>query len=406
VLLLALGMLLGPDGANVIRPAALGGGLPIIVGLAVAVIRFEGGMCLQLGALQEQARPIRRLITIGALVTAVGGTLAAMVFMGWDLRLCILFGTLVIVTGSTVITPLLRRIRVQERVSTILEAEGIFIDAVGATVAVVTLEIVVAPSRAALGILGIATRLGTGAAVGIAVGAVLAVALRARRLIPSGLENILTLAFAVLAFALSNALVHESGITAAIVAGLVLGNARSRAVDHIAEFKEQLTVLWIATLFVLLAADVRLSEVHALGWPGIGTVLALMFVVRPAAVWLSLRGTDVSVNEKLFLSWLAPRGIVAAAVASLFAIELGAVDIAGGEPLRALVFLVIAVTVTVQGLSGGLVARALGVKRPSHSGVLLLGANRIALAIAELLQNGGERVTMIDANPEVSEAAR
>lgn len=145
MLLLALGMLLGPDGANVIRPAALGGGLPIIVGLAVAVILFEGGMCLQLGALQEQARPIRRLITIGALVTAVGGTLAAMVFMGWDLRLCILFGTLVIVTGPTVITPLLRRIRVQERVSTILEAEGIFIDAVGATVAVVTLEIVVAP---------------------------------------------------------------------------------------------------------------------------------------------------------------------------------------------------------------------------------------------------------------------
>lgn len=405
VVLLSAGVLLGPDGANVIRPAVLGPGLPIIVGLAVAVILFEGGMSLKLGTLREQARPIQRLVTIGAFVTATGGALAAWAIMGWSLRLSILFGTLVIVTGPTVITPLLRRIRVKERVSTILEAEGIFIDAVGATIAVVTLEIAVAPTRAAVGVLGAFLRIGTGAGIGLVLGALLALALR-RRTIPSGLENIASLAFAVLAFAASNALVHESGITAAIVAGLVVGNVRSRAVTHIAEFKEQLTILWIATLFVLLAADVRLADVEALGWRGVITVGALILLVRPATVWVSTRRTELEVREKLFLSWLAPRGIVAAAVASLFAIELERVGLSGGAELRALVFLVIAITVTLQGLSGGFVAKLLGLKRASNMGFLLLGAHRVAIAIGEILRDSGERVTLLDTNPELCAVAR
>lgn len=406
VLLLAGGVLLGPDVANLIRPQALGPALPVIVGLAVAVILFEGGMSLKVSALRAQAVPIRRLVTWGAILTGAGGGAAAWLIMGWDIRLSILFGTLVIVTGPTVITPLLRRMRVEKRVSTILEAEGIFIDAVGATIAIVALEVAIAPSRAASGLFGIFPRLGVGIAVGAIIGLPLAYALRSRRLIPAGLENITSLALAVLSFAASNAIVHESGIAAAIVAGLIVGNVRSHASEHVAEFNEQLTSLWIATLFVLLAADVRVADVVVLGWPGVITVVILMVVVRPLVVFATQHHTELQLREKLFLSWLAPRGIVAAAVASLFAIELGRAGIAGGDSLRALVFLVIAMTVTIQGLSGGLVARILRLRLPARSGILMLGADPLAVTVAELLQNGGQRVTLLDSNRDVCETAR
>lgn len=403
VLLLAAGVALGPDGANVVRPESMGGGLSAVVGFSVAIILFEGGLNLRFGHLRSQAVPIRRLVTIGAVLT---GGLAAVVckfIMGWDWRLSILFGTLVIVTGPTVITPLLRRIRVEHNISTILEAEGIFIDAVGATIAVVALEIAVAPvSGGALGegVLGIVLRIGLGGAIGIAGGLLLALLLRWRYVVPTGLENVLALAFAVALFELSNTIVHESGITAAIMAGLVLGNARSHALEEIIEFKEQLTALLIATLFVLLAADVRLDDVFALGWQGVLTVVMLMVVVRPLVVFISTFGTGLDVSEKLFLSWLAPRGIVAAAVASLFAMQLASVGIVGGVEMKALVFLVIATTVFVQGLTGGAVADFLGVKLKGREGYVLLGANPLARAVASILDEAGERVILVDASDE------
>lgn len=408
VLLLAVGVVLGPDGANIIRPAAMGDGLSAVVGFSVAIILFEGGLNLRIGLLQKQAVPIRRLVTLGAVLTGGLAAVAAKLVMGWDWRLSILFGTLVIVTGPTVITPLLRRIRVKHNVSTILEAEGIFIDAVGATIAVVALEIAVAPmSGDALGegALGIALRIGIGGGIGVAGGLVLALLLRYRYVVPHGLENVLALAFAVGLFELSDAIVHESGITAAIMAGLVLGNARSHALEQIIEFKEQLTLLLIATLFVLLAADVRIDDVVALGLPGILLVVLLMVVVRPMVVFASMIGTDLTRNEKLFLSWLAPRGIVAAAVASLFAMQLERVGIAGGVEMKAMVFLVIATTVFVQGLTGGLVASLLGLKLKGRSGYVFLGANSLAREVASILVEAGERVVLVDASEESSRHA-
>jgi NhaP-type Na+/H+ or K+/H+ antiporter len=407
VLLLAVGVALGPDFADVIRPHALGRALPAIVGFAVAVILFEGGLNLEIRKLRWQQRPIRRLILRGALITALGGTLATWALLGWDLRLCALFGTLVIVTGPTVITPLVRQIGLKQSLATILEAEGVFIDAVGATIAVVALQVVIAPSGEAVGAaaLGVVTRLGGGIVIGAVGGVLLELLLRRPHVVPRGLENILALAMAMLLFQLSEALVPESGIAAAIAAGLVLGNGRSHALREIAEFKEQLTVLLIATLFVLLAADTRVADVLALGWGGLWTVLALMFVVRPLTVFVATMGSDLQLRDKLFLSWLAPRGIVAAAVASLFATELGRVGIAGGVELRALVFLVIAVTVTVQGLSGGLVARLLGVRRGPNSGYLLLGASPLACHLARHLVDAGEEVMLIDSNEDECRAA-
>lgn len=407
VVLLAAGVGLGGDGLGVIRTEALGDALAAVVGFGVAVILFEGGLNLQVERLRRQATPIRRLVTIGALLGAVGAALVCRATMGWEWRLCALFGTLVMVTGPTVVSPLVRRIRLQPDIATILEAEGVFIDAIGATVAVVALEVAVAPSGGAVGggVLGILARFAVGGAVGGAFGVVLAALLRLRAVVPRGVENILVLSVAVTAFETSNAFIPESGITAVIAAGMIVGNTRSRALGEIAVFKEQLTVLLIGTLFVLLGADVRVADVAALGGAGVATVAALMLVVRPAVVFACAAGTELTLREKVFLSWIAPRGIVAAAVASLFALELARAGIAGGTALRALVFLVIAVTVTVNGLTAAPVARWLGVRRARDDGHLFLGANPLARYLAERLGATGVRVQLIDASSEEARVA-
>ena len=401
VVLLGVGVFLGPDGLGVVLPETLGMSLQVLVGFAVAVILFEGGLNLRLQRLRREARTIRALLTIGALITGLGGALAARMIMGWDWRLAALFGSLVIVTGPTVVTPLLRRIRVTRRVETVLEAEGVFIDAIGAVVALVTLQVVISPALGdvALGALDVFLRLGFGVLVGGVGGVLLALLLRVKRVIPEGMENVLTLSIALALFQVSNAILPESGITSVTAAGFVVGNMRTHVGEDLREFKEQLTVLFIGMLFVLLAADVRLDEVRALGMPGILTVLCLMVVVRPLNVAVSTFGSDLTMKERTFIAWLSPRGVVAAAIASLFAQDIAAFGIPGGDGLRALVFLVIAVTVLVQGLSGGLVASALGLRRPSHQGYLVLGANELGHALGTMLREHGEEVVFVDHNP-------
>jgi len=402
VLLLATGVLLGPDLANIVRPHTLGTGLPGLVGFAVAIILFEGGLHMNLSRLRDQAAPIRRLVTWGAVVTAIGATAVAWAVTDWDLRLSFLFGTLVIVTGPTVVTPLIRRLRLNEDIATILEAEGIFIDAVGAIIAVVALEALLVPSGAAVlqGIWGFLLAFGVGILVGALGGAFLAALLRWKRLLPAGLENVLSLAVAVGVFQVSNAIAHESGIVAAIIAGMVVSHTQPAAFRGLLEFKEQLTVLLIATLFVLLAADVRVEDVLNLGWSGVWVVVLLMVVVRPMTVFVSTTGTSLTMRQKIFLSWLAPRGIVAAAVASLFAIRLAGEGIAGGTEMRAMVFLVIASTVFLQGLTGGVVASLLRLRRPNRVGTLILGAHEFARKLARQLKDSGEPVMLIDANAD------
>jgi NhaP-type Na+/H+ or K+/H+ antiporter len=402
VLLLATGVLLGPDVLDVVRPAVLGASLHDLVGFAVAVILFEGGMNLNLERLRREARSIRQLVTVGALVTTAGAALAARWTMGWSWTLSILFGTLVMVTGPTVITPLLRRIKVKARVATVLEAEGVLVDAIGAIVAVVALEVAIGPPgrSVAFGAWHIASRLLFGSLLGAAGGRAIAALLRFEKAIPEGLESVFTLSFILLLYQGSNALLPETGIVAAVAAGLVVGNARARVVAELRELQEQLSVLLVGLLFVLLAADVRMGEVAGLGWAGAGLVAALMLVVRPLNVLAGTWGTDLTWREKTFLGWLAPRGIVAAAVSSLFAESLEQEGIAGGSELRAMVFLVITATVLVQGLSGGLVANLLGLRRPSNRGYVILGANALGLALARALGETGEEVLLIDSNPQ------
>jgi NhaP-type Na+/H+ or K+/H+ antiporter len=407
VLLLGAGVLLGPEFADVVRPAALGPALQHIIGFAIAVILFEGGLNLDVRRLRREGRVIRRLVTLGAAITAAGGALAARVFMGWGWRESVLFGVLVIVTGPTVVTPLVRRIGLTRNLRTVLEAEGVFIDAVGALVAVVTLEILVEQSGSTLlagaGSLGL--RLGFGLLAGLVGGLIIGFLLRVGWAVPEGLENVLTLSLVLALFQASNAVLPESGILAVIVAGVVVGNARTTVQRALLEFKEQLTVMMVGMLFVLLAADVRLYHVYDLGVPGLLTVAALMLVVRPATVLASTSGAGLTWREKTFLSWLAPRGIVAAAVASLFSESMKATGQAGGEEIRALVYLVIAATVIVQGLTGGPLASLLRVRRRMDDGWVILGAGALARTLGQALREAGEEVVLLDSDPIAVRAA-
>jgi NhaP-type Na+/H+ or K+/H+ antiporter len=407
ILLLAAGILLGPDVASVIQPGALGTALPTLVGFSVAVILFEGGLNLNVRHLRREAVVIRRLVTVGAAVTAVLASVAAYVVLDWDVRTSVLFGTLVIVTGPTVITPLLRRIRVTQPLSTILEAEGILVDAVGALVAVVALEIAIAPTGAAVasGFAGLGSRLLVGILIGAAGGGLIVGLLRIERLVPERLQNVLTLALALGVYQISDTIHSESGIVASIVAGIIVGNAGLRVQRTLVEFKEQLTVLLLGMIFVLLAADVRLADIRSLGWRGVGVVAALMLLVRPVGVMVCARGTTLTTRERLFLSWMAPRGIVAAAVASLFAQTLAAEGLPHAAALRAMVFLVIAATVVVQGLSGSAVAQLLGLRRPADAGYVIVGAGPLALKVAEALRSRGEPVLLVDNDPTACRAA-
>lgn len=407
VLLLATGVLLGPDVAGVIRPDTLGESLHMLVGLAVAVILFEGGLSLNVDRLRHEARTIRRLITVGVLITAVGATVAARVLLGWEWSVAVLFGTLVTVTGPTVIQPLLRRIRVNRSLRTILEAEAVLIDPVGAILAVVALEVVLttSPSAAAAGLLGLPGRLGVGAVTGLAGGFTIGTLLKAEHLVPEGLENVFTLALVLALFELADAVIAESGIMAVAVAGIVVGNMETRLARDLREFKEQLTVLLVGLLFVLLAADVHVARVAALGWPAVATVAALMLLIRPLDVAASTWGSALDLRERAFLSWLAPRGIVAAAVASLFAERMDAYGMAGGEALMEMVFLVIAATVVVQGATSGFVARLLGVRQPEMHGFLLVGANAVGRALARVLRDEGTDVVLVDTNASEARAA-
>ncbi|MFL2989119.1 MAG: cation:proton antiporter [Candidatus Neomarinimicrobiota bacterium] len=401
VLLLLSGILFGPDGLNWIDPESIGPGLHILVGFAVAIILFEGGMNLRISRIMRERNAIRGLIIKGALVTFIGGTFITIVILGWDFRTSILFGTLIIVTGPTVITPLLKRIRVHHGVSTILEAEGILLDAIGAIIAVVALEIAISPSGLSFvtGLFHIVSRLGVGAVLGISGGYLLTVMFRFRDLVPDGLENVFILSWVIALFQISNTISPESGIAAVTIAGMTIGNSKTYIQQDLLEFKEQLTVLMIGMLFILLSADVRIEQIIALGIPGLITVAMLIFLIRPLSVFVGTDKSGLDLNQKLLLSWIAPRGIVAAAVASLFVYEL---EIHGydGTPLRALVFLLIIVTVLLAGLTGGFVAGKLNLRRKSQSGWIILGAHEIARLLSGILKKAGNDIICIDEDPK------
>ena len=409
VLLLFFGALSGPGGLGLLKPEALGGGLSLLVKLAVAIILFEGALALRLDDLRRSLFEVRRLVTLGAAVTWLGAGLAGYLLGGLSPGGAVLFGALVVVTGPTVVQPLLKRVAVPRRVKAVLEGEAILIDPVGAILAVAVFEAVLgfreaggvaALSEAALGYLG---RLAAGGLVGVAAGLGLTWLLKQPRWVGLELKNLTALAGVLVAYGFAEAVLSESGIMAAVAMGLVVQRGAIPEEHRLKRFKEQLTLLAISLLFVLLAADLPLSTVEAMLVPGLLVALMLLLVVRPLSVALALRGSELGPKERLFIAALAPRGIVAASVASLFALSLPG----EGERLLALVFITIFVSVVAASLLAPLLARSLGLATAAGRLLLVVGAGGLGRAVARLLAQGGRPVVLLDRNPQkVREAER
>jgi NhaP-type Na+/H+ or K+/H+ antiporter len=410
VLLLAFGVLMGPEALGLVHPDALGGGLGVIVKLAVAVILFEGAFALRLRDLRQSAGAVRGLVTVGVVISWGLATLVTHYVAGLDWPLAILFGALMTVTGPTVVQPLMRRLSVTRRVKTVLEGEAILVDPIGALLAVAVFDVVLGLIEgAAPGPFGAlwhyVGRLVIGGIIGLAGGVGLALVLRARRLVPRELMGLVALGFVWLTFALAEAGESEAGIMAAVVMGLAFQRAAPPHARTLRHFKEQLTTLGVSLLFVLLAAGLQLETLWAERGGGFLAVLLLVFAVRPIAVLLSTRATGLSLREQLFVSWIGQRGIVAASVASLFALALAERGLSGGERVLALTFLTILFTVTVQGLTAPLAARALRVGSMERSAVLIVGAGSFGRAVARVIEGLGRSVVLIDRNEALVEQA-
>jgi NhaP-type Na+/H+ or K+/H+ antiporter len=397
VFLLFFGILLGSDGINVLHPNLLGTGLEVIVSLSVALILFEGGLNLQLRDLSLVSGSLRNLVSFGVLITLLGGSMAAHWLGEFPWTIAFLYAALVVVTGPTVISPLLKQVKVDRQVAVLLEGEGVLIDPVGAILAVVVLDIILNGDTDPMSVIsGLLLRLGIGGGIGAIGGWGLGFLLKRASLLSDELRNLVVLAGVWGLFSLAQLIRSESGLMTVVIAGMVVGAASLPEERLLRRFKGQLTILAVSVLFVLLAADLSIASVFALGWGSLLTVLVLMFVVRPLNIWLCTWNSDMNWRQKLFLCWVAPRGIVSASVASLFAILLTERGITGGESIKALVFLTIILTVVLQGLTAQWIARLLRVTSTEATGVVIVGCNPLSQLIGKLFRDRGEAVVLID----------
>ncbi|MBD2312397.1 cation:proton antiporter [Desertifilum sp. FACHB-1129] len=407
VFLLLFGILLGSDGLNLVHPHQLGIGLEVIVALAVALILFEGGLNLELRELGKVSGSLRNLVTIGTLITLIGGGIAAHYLSEFPWSISFLYASLVVVTGPTVISPLLKHVSVQRPVAALLEGEGVLIDPVGAILAVVVLDIILNGDADPTAVVsGLLIRLGIGVGIGAVGGGLVGLFIKRANFLSEDLKNLVVLASLLALFGLAQEIRSESGLMATVVSGIVLRASSLPEERLLRRFKGQLTLLAVSVLFILLAADLSIASIVALGWGSVGTVLVLMFAVRPLNVLICTWNSDLNWRQKLFISWIGPRGIVSASVASLFGILLTERGINGGDATKALVFLTIIMTVVCQGLTASLMARLLKITSTQATGVIIVGIHPLSRLIARLYQEKGESVVLIDTDAEACRQAQ
>jgi NhaP-type Na+/H+ or K+/H+ antiporter len=408
LLLLILGIVAGPVSGLVDTEKLFGDLLFPFVSISVAIILFEGGLSLRFSEFRNVGHIIRNLVSIGALITWIIATTAAYYVLELEFEIALLFGAILIVTGPTVILPLLRQVRPTGNINSIAKWEGIIIDPVGAIIAVLVFEEIIRggfQQFTAASIIGLALTLFVGVGFGW-IGAQLIIHFLKRYWIPDFLHNAAAIMMVITTFIVSNLIQHESGLVTVTILGIILVNQKKVSIKHIIEFKENLRVLLISTLFIILAARLKVTELAFFNWNTVLFLAILIFIARPLSVYISTIGQQLNFREKLFLSWLAPRGIVAAAVSSIFAIELSAKGIVQAERLIPLTFIVIITTVTLYGLSAVPLARFLKLSEPNPQGVIMVGVHRWSIQLARLLKDAGVRVLMIDSNPENVMAAR
>lgn len=405
--LLIVGIVIGPVFGVLNADDLFGDLLFPVVSLSVAIILFEGSLTLRFNDIAGHGNMVRNLCSIGVLVTWLVAATAAHYSLDLTWQLSFLFGALVTVTGPTVIVPMLRTVRPKTNLANILRWEGIIIDPIGALLAVLVFEFIVASQETAIThtLIAFGKTIGIGSVLGLASGYLLGISIR-KELIPHYLLNTAVLTIILGVFAASNYVAHESGLLAVTITGMVLANMKDVDVEDILEFKETLSVLLISGLFILLATRLNLQSVIDVGWGSIIVLAAIMFVARPLAVLASSVGTGLKLNELALLSWIAPRGIVAAAVSALFSLKLEDIGYEGAGIVVPIVFMVIIATVVVQSLTSRTVASLLGVRAPAPTGYLLFGSSKFNRLLACEMINQKLDVTIADTNWDAISEAR
>jgi len=394
------GLLVGPVLGILDVNATFGDALFPFVSVAVAIILFEGGLTLNFSDIKGHGAVVTRLITLGVLVTwlLLSATVHFVFGLSWELSF--VFGSITVVSGPTVIKPLLRTVRPSDKIGHLLHWEGILIDPVGVFLALLVFEYVLLgqPGLAAPVIAWILAKLViTGILLGVTAGWAAESILR-RHLVPDFLKNVLTLMFVIIVFAISETVQHESGLLTVTIMGIWLANAKGLHVHEILHFKENLTILLISTLFILLAARLDLSNLPFFLSGVLILILVAQFVIRPINVWLCTIGSELTNRERVFIAWIAPRGIVAAAVSSLFALRLEEIGVPQTDFLVPLTFSLIIGTVVIQSFTAKRLADKLGISNPEPNGVLIHGVNSVSLNLAGALRKHSIKVQFSDAS--------
>ena len=414
IFFLLVGVTIGRPGLGIVTSESFGDSLPAIVGLAVAIIVFEGAFHLEFERIRQAPRAALRLVTVGAGIALVGTAVAVRVLEGLPWELSFVIGALLVATGPTVISPILEVVPVRDQVAAVLETEGIVNDVTAAITAVVLFE-AVNPTVAGEGLVqGFALRLGEGLLVGLVVAGALYYLLRYVDLSPGAAPRnarLLALAGALAAYAGANQLASEAGVAAAATAGLALGNADISYKDEITDFKGDITLLVLAFVFIALAAQLPPAAIFDVGLAGLGVVVVVAVVIRPLLVFVSTVGDRFTLSERLFISAIGPRGIIPASVATLFATELRTAAAELNDPALAqqadlligTVFLVIFVTALVQGGLARYIAQYLNVI-PMR--VIIVGGGQVGRALAERLEDRGENVVIVDEDEAAVESLR
>ncbi|AUP79493.1 cation:proton antiporter [Flavivirga eckloniae] len=414
--LILIGLLVGPiaaeflsdDGSKWIEPIwngekglFPGEGLFYFVSLAISIILFEGGLTLKRSEIDNVGPVITKLITIGSAVTFFGAGILAHFVFGLSWELSFLFSALIIVTGPTVITPILRNIPLKKDVSTVLKWEGILIDPIGALVAVLVFEFISVEgdsgfTKTALIEFGKIILFGT--TFGFTFAHALAFVIN-KKLVPHYLLNVVSLSTVLLVFVESEVFAHESGLLAVVVMGMVLGNSKLKNIKELLYFKESLSVLLISILFILLAANINIEDLMLLvSWKTALLFASVVFIVRPLGVFLSTSKSKLKTNEKVFISWVGPRGIVAAGIASLFGSKLMKQGVEGAEYITPLVFMIVLGTVLLNATTARGFAKIVGVFLKRSEGILILGASQVSRLIGQYLMKNQRHVVLIDSN--------
>ncbi|MCF8224316.1 MAG: cation:proton antiporter [Bacteroidales bacterium] len=398
--LLLFGIVAGPV-AGYLKPDQLLGDVLIpFVSISVAIILFEGGLTLKLSEFKEIGKVVILLISAGVLITWVTTAAAAYWLLGLKLEIAVLLGAVLTVTGPTVISPLLRNIRPKKSVGNILKWESILIDPIGALLAILVFEAIlireIEPAATAI-LFSLLKTIGLGLLIGGSFAIILTFLMK-KYWIPDFLHEAATLSTVITAFLMSDYFQEESGLLATTIMGIVLANQKLIPVKKIKDFKENLTVLMIPILFILLSSRLSLDDISLMSYASIVFLLVIIFLGRPLSVFVSTIGSKLNIREKLFLAWVAPRGIVAAAVSSVFALKLTDLELDQIEYLVPYTFLVIIGTVTIYGLSSPLLAKKLNVSQSDPQGVLMAGAQKWALHLAKELNDHGLKVIFLDTN--------